>query len=147
MTTTTSEPAVRGRHSPHERALRNGLGALALVNLVIGVWMVVAPASFVDNVGPFGEPNDHYVRDLATWYLSYAGVLTVAVGTRSWRVPVLVFGVAQGVLHIVNHIVDVGDADPVGVGIFNIVSLAALTGAMVWLLSMAREDEGQAAAR
>ena len=99
MSTTTSEPAVRGRHSPHERALRNGLGALALVNLVIGVWMVVAPASFVDNVGPFGEPNDHYVRDLATWYLSYAGVLTVAVGTRSWRVPVLVFGVAQGVLH------------------------------------------------
>ena len=79
MTTTTSEPAVRGTHSPHERALRNGLGALALVNLVIGVWMVVAPASFVDNVGPFGEPNDHYVRDLATWYLSYAGVLTVAV--------------------------------------------------------------------
>ena len=140
MTTTTSEPAVRGRHSPHERALRNGLGALALVNLVIGVWMVVAPASFVDNVGPFGEPNDHYVRDLATWYLSYAGVLIVAVGSRSWRVPVLVFGVAQGVLHIVNHIVDVGDADPVGVGVFDAVSLAALTALYVWLFRRSEQE-------
>ena len=74
-------------------------------------------------------------------------MLTVAVGTRSWRVPVLVFGVAQGALHIVNHIVDVGDADPVGVGSRHRLARARLTGAMVWLLSMARDDESQEAVR
>ena len=96
---------------------------LAAINLVTGLFMVVDPAGFVDSIGPFGEVNDHYVRDVASWTLAYAAVLFVAAGNASWRVPVLGFGIAQSALHIVNHLVDIGDADPGWVGWFDAVAL------------------------
>ncbi len=117
------------------------------MNLFTGLFMVVDPSGFVDRIGPFGEVNDHYVRDVASWTLAYAAVLFVAVGNASWRVPVLGFGIAQSALHIVNHLVDIGDADPGWVGVFDAVALTALLGVMIWLLSAARSQGDRGPAR
>lgn len=121
-----------------ERTIRTALGILAAVNLFLGLYQVIDPASFVDRIGPFGEVNEHYVRDIATWTLAYALVLSIAAGHPRWRVPVLGFGIAQGVLHVINHVVDVGEADPGWVGVFDVVSLAVLVAISWWLLSASR---------
>jgi hypothetical protein len=127
-----------------ERGIRIGIGALAAVNLLTGLYMVVDPAGFVDRIGPFGIVNEHYVRDIASWTLAYAAVLVIAVGDARWRVPVLGFGIVQSALHIVNHVVDIGDADPGWVGWFDLVALSALLGVTVWLLNAARDEQSGA---
>ena len=106
------------------------LGALQLAQ---GALMVVAPHSFYDLVGPFGAYNDHYIRDVSTFFLALGVVMLVAATRPSWRAPVLAFAALQTGLHTINHVVDVGDADPVGVGVFDAVSLAALTALYLWL--------------
>ena len=143
MTPSTANVPARDR----ERAIRIGLGLLAAVNLCVGLFMVFDPAGFVDTLGPFGEVNDHYVRDVASWTLAYAGVLFIAVGRASWRVPVLGFGIAQSALHVLNHVVDIGEADPGWVGVFDAVSLAALLGVMWWLIKSVQAGESNGAAR
>jgi hypothetical protein len=40
-------------------------------------------------IGPYGERNDHYMGDLATFYLALGAVSLVAAGRASWRLPVL----------------------------------------------------------
>lgn len=134
----TTSVTAAAREAPRERAIRSGLGFLALVNLVVGAYMVIDPAGFVNNIGPFGDVNGHYVRDVASWTLAYGAVLLIAAGRRAWRVPVLGFGILQSAVHVVNHIADVGDADPGWVGWFDLISLTALMGAMLWLLSAER---------
>ncbi len=132
MTTATLSP-------PRERALRAGLFVLGAASLAIGVFQAVDPTSFVDEIGPFGESNAHYVRDLATWSVAYGVVLLLAAGRPSWRVPALAFGVVQGALHLVNHVMDAGEADPGWMGPLNAVLLAGVLGVTVWLLLVARE--------
>lgn len=138
--TSSTAAAERPRAASRERAIRTGLGILALVNLFVGAYMVIGPGSFVDKIGPFGDVNSHYVRDVASWTLAYAAVLFIAAGNRAWRVPVLGFGILQSAFHVVNHIVDVGDADPGWVGWFDVISLTALMGVMIWLLSAERSE-------
>jgi hypothetical protein len=101
------------------------------VCLVIGLWEVVAPGSFFDNVGPFGVRNDHYIRDGATFELANAILLFVAVRRVGWRVPALAFTAARYALHTVNHFVDIGEADPEWVGVVDAFALAAGT---AWLM-------------
>ena len=144
----TTLPASAAPADARERAIRIGIGSLAAIALVTGLWQAIAPSSFRDALGPFGPYNEHFVRDIATWTLAYGGALVVAVGNPAWRVPVLVFGVAQGALHLVNHVIDIGDTDPEWVGAFDAVSLAVLLAATVWLLSACRDqDSGRRAAR
>src|SRR4051794_28992560 len=109
------------------RALPAGVAALAATNLVLGLWMVLAPRSFYDAIGPFGPFNAHYVRDVSTWQLAFGGALAVAVRRPSWRAPLLGFAVLQFGLHTLNHVVDIGDADPRWVGVFDAVTLGVTT--------------------
>ena len=62
---------------------------LASVQVVIGALLWLAPGFFFEAIGPYGVRNDHYMGDLATWYLANGAALFVAVRHVSWRVPVL----------------------------------------------------------
>lgn len=104
--------------------LRLAFVVLGASQLGLGLWMAFAPASFADTIGGFGPFNDHYVRDVSTWYLALGAALLVAARLPSWRVPVAVLGLAQYVLHLVNHLVDVGDSDPTWAGPLDVVLLA-----------------------
>jgi hypothetical protein len=97
--------------------------ALGLVQLGLGVWMLVAPRSFFDAIGGFGAFNEHYVRDVSTWYLALGAALLVAWRRPSWRMPVLWLAVLQYLLHVVNHLVDVGNAEPSWVGPIDVLAL------------------------
>ena len=76
MSSLASSPA--GRAS----ALTAGIWALAGVQAVIGLAQVLAPGSFYDAVANFGPRNDHFLRDVASYYLASAAALAV-----TWIVP------------------------------------------------------------
>ena len=107
---------------------------LASVQVVIGVLLWLAPGFFFDAIGPYGVRNDHYMGDLATWYLANGAALFVAVRRVSWRVPVLFLTAAQYALHSFNHLLDAGEADPGWLGPVNFVSLVLATVLLGWML-------------
>ena len=138
MTTTTAAPAA---HSHRETAIRAGLAVLGASSLLTALLMVADPSGFLDEVGGFGAANDHLVRDVATWVAAYGGALLLAVRLASWRVPVLALGVAQGILHAVNHLADAGIATPSWKGLTNVAVLGGITLVTAWLLVAARREE------
>lgn len=127
-----ARPVSRGL--PSAPVLRGALLAFGAMSLLIGVFQVVDPAGFVHDIGPYGTTNEHYVRDLSTWSLSFGAVLLLGAGRPAWHVPLLALAVLQGALHLVNHVADIDAADPASMGIVNAVALAIVLGVLVWLL-------------
>lgn len=117
------------------RLLPAGLWAYGTLQLGQGLWMVLSPGTFFDAIGPFGDRNDHYVRDAATWSLALGVLCLLAVRRREWRLPVLALAVLQAGLHAVNHVADAGAADPRWIGVVDAAALAALTALLAVLLA------------
>jgi hypothetical protein len=108
--------------------------AFAVVQLVIGLLLWLAPGFFFDEIGPYGVRNDHYMGDVATWYLASGVAVLAAVRRPAWRVPVLFLVAVQYALHSLNHLIDVGEAHPGWLGPANLVSLLLATVLLVWML-------------
>ena len=114
------------RGTGRESGIRIGLAILGLATILTSITMIVDPSGFIGEVGGFGAVNEHLVRDLAIWTVVYGAALLVAVWRPGWRVPVLAIGVAQGVLHVINHISDADLADPAWKGTANTLAFAGL---------------------
>jgi hypothetical protein len=121
--------------------MRALLVIFAVVQIVLGLLLWLAPGFFYDEIGPYGTRNDHYMGDLATWYLALGGVALASVGRVSWRLPVLVLAFAQYALHSFNHLLDIGEADPSWLGPGNFVSLVLATALLAWMLQSERQAE------
>jgi hypothetical protein len=121
----------------HGRATRLALRPLLLIagayHVALGAFMVIAPRTFYEEIGPFGPYNDHYVRDIASFYLAMGVCLLLAVGRRSWQVPVLFLCLLQYALHVLNHVWDVSDADPSWLGPVNLIVIALIGAGLWWL--------------
>jgi UPF0716 family protein affecting phage T7 exclusion len=115
------------------------LTVFALAQLVIGALLWLTPGFFHDEIGPYGPRNDHYMGDLATWYLALGAVALASVPRAGWRVPVLGFAFLQYALHSLNHLIDIGDADPSWLGPVNFVLLLLATALLAWMLRVERE--------
>jgi hypothetical protein len=118
------------------------LAVLGAVQLVLGLLLWLTPGFFFDEIGPYGVRNDHYMGDLATWYIALGAATLVAVRHARWRVPVLVVALVQNTLHVINHAIDVGEADPEWLGPANLVALALTSLLLAWMLNVAREQVG-----
>jgi hypothetical protein len=119
------------------RALPPLLVVFGVIQIVLGLGLWLAPGTFFEEVGPYGVRNDHYMGDLATFYLALGAASLVAVVRSSWRVAVLAVALVQYALHSINHLIDVGDADPGWLGPANLVALAAATALLGWMLKVA----------
>jgi hypothetical protein len=108
--------------------------AFAAVQIAIGLLLWLTPGFFFEQIGPYGPRNDHYMGDTATWYLASGIAVLVATRRPSWRVPILFLSAVQYALHSVNHLLDVGEADPGWLGPANLVALALTTALLVWML-------------
>ena len=113
--------------------VRVGLIAFAAVNLALAAAMVFAPHTFFTDIGPYGVQNDHYLRDIATFYAAVGVALVIALQRPSWRVPILCCVALQSALHAINHLADIGAAHPRWLGPANFISLALATAALAWL--------------
>jgi hypothetical protein len=108
--------------------------AFALTQLALGLLLWFTPGFFHESIGPYGTRNDHYMGDLASWYLALGAVALVALRRESWRIPVLSLAFVQYALHSANHLIDVGEADPSWLGPANLVSLLLTTLLLAWML-------------
>ena len=106
----------------------------AAIQVLTGALLWLTPGFFHDEIGPYGVRNDHYLGDLATWYLALGAALLVSVRRAGWRVPVLAVAFLQYALHSVNHLIDVGEADPGWLGPANLVSIVLATVLLGWML-------------
>jgi predicted anti-sigma-YlaC factor YlaD len=118
-----------------------GLATYGALQLAQAAWMITAPGSFFDAIGPFGARNDHYTRDMATWSAALGAAMLLTALRPRWAPAgaagaLLLLAALQAGFHTVNHIVDAGAADPAWVGVFDAVALAALTAglALLWRL-------------
>jgi hypothetical protein len=111
----------------------------AVTQLVLGLLLWLAPGFFFEEIGPYGSRNDHYMGDLATFYLALAAVALVASRRRSWRVPVLAFALLHYALHSVNHLIDVSESDPSWLGPANLAALVLGVLLLGWMLRQEQE--------
>jgi hypothetical protein len=126
-----------------ERGLRVMIGVVGAGQVALGAWQLLAPGSFFGSIGGFGVRNDHYVRDVGTFYLALGVVILLAVARPTWRAPVLFLAVLQDAVHLVNHLVDVGHAEPGWVGPVDAVSLAVVGVVLAWTLGQATGAPGR----
>ena len=108
--------------------------AFAVTQLVLGLLLWATPGFFYDEIGPFGARNDHYMGDVATFYLALGAVALVAVRRVSWRVPVLALAFVQYALHSLNHLIDIGESDPGWIGPADFASLTLTAVLLAWML-------------
>jgi len=121
------------------RFMRILLIVFAAGQLVLGVLLWLAPGFFHDEIGPYGPRNDHYMADVATFYLALGAAALVAVRRERWRVPILAFAVIQYTLHSLNHLIDIGESDPSWLGPANFTSLVLSTLLLGWMLNREKE--------
>jgi hypothetical protein len=114
--------------------MRALLAAFAALQVLTGALLWLTPGFFFDEIGPYGVRNDHYMGDLATWYLTLGAAAFVSLRRAAWRVPVLAIAFLQLALHTLNHLIDVSEADPGWLGPANFVSLLLATLLLGWML-------------
>jgi hypothetical protein len=119
------------------RLLRAGLAGFAVVQLGLALFMAFAPHAFYTSIGPFGASNDHYLRDVATFSAALGAGAAISIRRPSWRIPVLAITTIQFGLHSLNHLLDIGKADPGWIGYFDFFALAAATLQLAWLVRLA----------
>ena len=115
--------------------MRALLIAFAIGQLVVGLLLWLAPGLFFEEIGPYPPRNDHYMADVATFYLALGAASLVSVSRPAWRVPVLSLALIQYALHSLNHLIDIGDAETSWLGPANFVSLLATTALLAWFLT------------
>ena len=118
------------------RPLLIGFGA---GQLVLGLLLWLTPGFFYDEIGPYPPRNDHYMADVATFYLALGAVALASVSRERWRVPVLTLALVQYGLHSLNHLIDIGGSEPGWLGPANFVSLLLTTVLLGWMLTRERE--------
>ena len=121
--------------------MRALLAGFAAIQLLTGALLWLTPGFFHDEIGPYGTRNDHYMGDLATWYLALGAATFVAVRRTGWRVPVLALAFIQYALHSLNHVIDVSEADPSWLGPANLASLV-LAILLLGLMLRAESESG-----
>ena len=121
-----------------EKGQRVALGALALTQLAVALFMAIAPRDFFDALGPWGDFNGHYVRDFASFYAAIGIVALLALSRPSWRAPVFAVAALEYAFHALNHVVDLTEADPEWVGYADLAMLVLATGVLAWLARAAR---------
>jgi hypothetical protein len=127
------------------RFMRPLLIAFGAGQLVLGLLLWLTPGFFYDEIGPYPPRNDHYMADLATFYLALGIVALASVSRERWRVPVLTLALVQYALHSLNHLIDIGGAHPGWLGPANFVLLILTTVLLGWMVTRERAQRNRAA--
>jgi hypothetical protein len=135
---------VEAGHSP---TARRDLVALlianyALFHVALGAWQLISPGSFFDAIGPFGDSNPHYTRDVGTFTLALGVAFAIAYRWPAWRIGVVGYALFQYAFHAVNHLFDIGEADPEFVGPLDFALIGSTALVLGWMLRRLLADRG-----
>lgn len=134
----------------HRTAIRTGLVALGLLQLVDGLYALLAPSSFYRDF-PLGRGwvealpayNEHLVRDVGGLFLATAVVLLAAAWTMERRLVIVAAAsfVTFAIPHTIYHYANLGPYST-GDAIANGLGLAATVLVPVWILWELRPRRG-----
>ncbi len=122
-----------------ESALRVTLWIVAAIQLAFGLLMVFSPETFFEQIGEYGVRNDHYIGDVASFYLASAFGVAMAAVRPEWRVPILTVGAVWYALHGLNHLFDIGEASSDARGAFDTISLFLIAAGSLYLASASKK--------
>jgi hypothetical protein len=106
----------------------------AVAHIGLGAWQLISPGSFFDTVGPFGKSNPHYTRDVGAFTLALGVAFAIAYRWPAWRLGVVGYAVFQYTFHAVNHLADIGEADPKALGPIDFAAVALTALILAWML-------------
>lgn len=118
------------------RATQLAFLAVGAAHVAVGLVMLFAAGPFYEGIATFPPRNDHFTRDLSTFYVALGIVLALAARHPTWRGPVLLLAVIEYALHIANHLYDFGDPPDAWVAPVTTALLAAVL-ALLALLAYA----------
>ncbi|HVM08360.1 MAG TPA: hypothetical protein VM345_07860 [Acidimicrobiales bacterium] len=112
-----------------------GIGGVALV--VFGVWAMIAPESFFEELAQFEPYNQHFIQDIGAFQIGLGAVLLLALMRPSGgALGVALVGVGIGAAaHVASHAVgtDLGGTPAVDIPFFSILAGAFLAaGFLSW---------------
>jgi hypothetical protein len=133
----------------HAGAIRAALGILGVIQLLDGLYALLAPRSFYDDL-PLGHGwvaalpayNEHLVRDVGSLFIA-TGVILLAAALSLDRRLVLVACVSYlcfSIPHTIYHFFNLGPYDTSD-AIGNVVALTATVPLPVWVLFVIRRPE------
>jgi hypothetical protein len=111
------------------------IGAFGVFTVVLGLWAIIAPVSFFDNIGHFEPYNRHFLHDVGAFQIGLGAAALFAVAWRDDALLAVLGGAAAGATaHEIAHIADNGiggrDSDPYTLGLI----AAILVGTFAWRL-------------
>ncbi len=111
------------------------LAGFGVFTVVLGLWALVAPVSFFDNIGHFEPYNRHFLHDVGAFQIGLGAAALFALVWRGDSMLAVLGGVAAGATaHEIAHIADSGiggrDSDPYTLGLIAVL----LCGAFAWRL-------------
>lgn len=139
--------ALNGEVTPHHlaRTVRHMTQRLPTIAGVIGVlsflptgiWAMVAPESFADNIASFDPYNQHFVQDLGAFQIGLGAVLVLALllpAAQALTVALLGTGIGTAA-HTVSHVIgrDLGGKPSSDIPMFAVIAVL-LIGVGVWQL-------------
>jgi hypothetical protein len=76
----------------------------------------------------------HYTRDVGTFTLALGVAFGIAYRWPAWRIGVVGYALFQYAFHAINHLFDIGDANPESIGAIDFVALALTAPVFLWML-------------
>jgi hypothetical protein len=113
------------------------LGGFGVFTVALGLWAIVAPHSFFDQIGHFEPYNRHFLHDLGAFQIGLGAAALFALVWRGDAVLAVLGGVAAGAtVHEIAHIADHGiggrDSDPYTLGLIAVL-LCAVFAWRLWV--------------
>ena len=124
--------------SGNHAVMRLLLIVFAAGQLLLGLLLWLTPGFFYDEIGPYPPRNDHYMADVATFYLALGAVALVSVSRERLARPRPHPRADPVRLHSLNHLIDIGESHPGWLGPANFVSLVLTTVLLGWMLTRER---------
>jgi hypothetical protein len=121
--TAEASPTARSRVDLVSTLVVTAFGAFTLV---LGLWALIAPVSFFDNIGHFEPYNRHFLHDVGAFQIGLGAAALFAVAWRDDAILAVLGGAAAGATaHEIAHISDDGiggrDSDPYTLGLIAVL--------------------------
>jgi peptidoglycan/LPS O-acetylase OafA/YrhL len=107
-----------------------------VVFLLLGLWALVAPASFFDSIAVFEPYNSHFVQDLGAFQIGLGATLVLAAFLTSDALVAALIGVGTGAIaHVASHLasLDSGGNPALDVPVLSVLGvLLVVAGGVRW---------------
>lgn len=104
-----------------------------VVLAVFGLWAMVSPKSFFEQLAQFEPYNQHFIQDIGAFQLGLGAVLLLALRYSDSLASGLLGAGVGSAAHVVSHAIgiDLGGTPAVDIPVFALLSAALLVGGVM----------------